>query len=331
MFDRLMAWLARHPNALPERMVRGGFLAAADVTWALHIGSVRQLERNLAHVLSWRDGTDPDRRTLRKLSRKGMRSYFTYFSEAMTVGARSKEQLLARIHGSGDGFEAIKHQAGSEGTGSAPIAMGHQGNWDYDGFWAQFDVAPVTTVAEKLANREMLDAFVSIREHLGMTIFLTGTPKLTERLEEALRTPHTLVPLLADRDLSRHGEFVNAFGSFIRVARGPAAIAFDTGTPLFVVNTYREKLSGERRRLARTPYGYVCEVSGPIDVERYRSMPREEAIRCICQDWVDIWARGIASHPEDWHMLQPIFLEDLDMERLKDVPEELRAQATMSR
>lgn len=43
----------------------------------------------------------------------------------------------------------------------------------------------------------MLDAFVSIREHLGMTIFLTGTPKLTERLEEALRTPHTLVPLLA--------------------------------------------------------------------------------------------------------------------------------------
>lgn len=209
--------------------------------------------------------------------------------------------------------------------------MGHQGNWDYDGFWAQFDVAPVTTVAEKLANREMLDAFVSIREHLGMTIFLTGTPKLTERLEEALRTPHTLVPLLADRDLSRHGEFVNAFGSFIRVARGPAAIAFDTGTPLFVVNTYREKLSGERRRLARTPYGYVCEVSGPIDVERYRSMPREEAIRCICQDWVDIWARGIAAHPEDWHMLQPIFLEDLDMERLKDVPEELRAQATMSR
>lgn len=199
-----MAWLARHPNALPERMVRGGFLAAADVTWALHIGSVRQLERNLAHVLSWRDGTDPDRRTLRKLSRKGMRSYFTYFSEAMTVGARSKEQLLARIHGSGDGFEAIKHQAGSEGTGSAPIAMGHQGNWDYDGFWAQFDVAPVTTVAEKLANREMLDAFVSIREHLGMTIFLTGTPKLTERLEEALRTPHTLVPLLADRDLSGH-------------------------------------------------------------------------------------------------------------------------------
>lgn len=85
---------------------------------------------------------------------------------------------------------------GFEGTGSAPIAMGHQGNWDYDGFWAQFDVAPVTTVAEKLANREMLDAFVSIREHLGMTIFLTGTPKLTERLEEALRTPHTLVPLL---------------------------------------------------------------------------------------------------------------------------------------
>lgn len=49
------------------------------------------------------------------------------------------------------------------------------------------------------------------------------------------------------------------------------------------------------------------------------------------KDWVDIWARGIAAHPEDWHMLQPIFLEDLDVERLKGVPEELRAQAATSR
>ena len=28
--------------------------------------------------------------------------------------------------------------APGQGDRSAPIAMGHQGNWDYDGFWARY-------------------------------------------------------------------------------------------------------------------------------------------------------------------------------------------------
>ena len=327
-----MAWVARHPHAIPERIVRGAFLAGADIAWLAHVGSVRQLERTLEHVLAWSSDDDVDARTLRRrarrLSRRGMRSYFTYFSEALTVGASDRDRLLARIRGSGDGLDSLVALPSPDGgASSAPIAMGHQGNWDYDGFWAQFDVAPVTTVAERLADPDMLDVFVSIRERLGMRILLTGTPHLTERLEEALGEPHVLVPLLADRDLSRHGEFVEAFGSTIRVARGPATLAYDTGLPLYVVNTYRERLSGERRRAAGTPYGYVCEVSGPVDIDEYRELGREEAIRAISQAWVDVWARGIAAHPEDWHMLQPIFLEDLDLSRLKDVPASLFASA----
>lgn len=336
----VMAWVANHPRVLPERVVRGAFLAAADIAWLLRVGSVRQLERNLRHVLTWSardaaatvDGNAPaapvGRRTLRRISRQGMRSYFTYFSEALTVGASDRERLLARIRGAGDGLDSLIAFTSPDGANSsAPIAMGHQGNWDYDGFWAQFDVAPVTTVAERLADQEMLDAFVSIRERLGMRILLTGTPHLTERLEEALGKPHVLVPLLADRDLSRHGEFVEAFGSTIRVARGPATLAYDTGLPLYVANTYRERLSGARRRAAGTPYGYVCEVSGPVDIDMYRGLEREKAIHAISQAWVDVWARGIAAHPEDWHMLQPIFLEDLDLSRLRDVPESLLAKA----
>ncbi len=49
----MMAWLANHPRVLPERVIRGAFLAAADVAWLLRVGSVRQLERNLSHVLTW--------------------------------------------------------------------------------------------------------------------------------------------------------------------------------------------------------------------------------------------------------------------------------------
>ncbi|KFI62978.1 phosphatidylinositol mannoside acyltransferase [Bifidobacterium cuniculi] len=330
MTNGLMPWVASHAHLVPEPLVRAGFLAAADVAWLLRVGSVRQLERNLAHVLAWRDaqctGGEADvdvisRRRLRAMSRRGMRSYFTYFSEALTVKGRTREQLTARIRGTGDGLASLKAQTGH---GSAPVAMGHQGNWDYDGFWARLEVAPVTTVAERLADERTLRMFVDIRESLGINILLTGTPHLTERLEEALGRPHTVVPLLADRDLGRNGEFVDAFGSTIRVARGPATLAYDTGLPLYVANTYRERLHGERRKRAGSAHGYVCRISGPLDIDRFRGLEREAGIHAITQAWVDTWARGIADAPQDWHMLQPLFLADLDLSRLHAVPEEVR-------
>ncbi|MEJ5922106.1 phosphatidylinositol mannoside acyltransferase [Bifidobacterium thermophilum] len=330
MLDRILVFIARHAGILPERLVRGVFLFAADIAWLLHAGGVKQLERNLAHVLgisSYRGHRSPklaleERRRLRHVSHQAMRSYFTYFSEAMTVGGRSDECLTARVRGEGPGCERIIETTRVQ-DGSAPIAMGHQGNWDYAGYWAHHDVAPVTTVAERLGNKELLDTFVDIRRSLGISILLTGQHGLVARLEDALGEPHVLVPLLADRDLSRHGEFVHAFGSMIRVARGPATLAYDTGLPLYVVNMYRERLHGERRKKAGTAYGYVCRVSAPIDISRFAGLPREQAIHDISQAWVDVWASGIAEHPQDWHMLQPIFIEDLDLSRLKDVPDEV--------
>lgn len=106
----MMAWLANHPRVLPERLIRGAFLAAADIAWLLRVGSVRQLERNLSHVLAWSAsqpeaaGVQPapvDAKALRRMSHRGMRSYFTYFSEALTVGrgasASSKPVSVAQV------------------------------------------------------------------------------------------------------------------------------------------------------------------------------------------------------------------------------------------
>lgn len=331
MPDRLLLDVARSADRIPEAVLRGFFVCAADIAWAFRMGGVRQLERNLMHVFAseMRQSHEPIdnrklRRRVRRCSRQGMRSYFAYFCEAMTGGARSEQQLRARIRGMGGGFDSIADNA-RQGASSL-IAMGHQGNWDYAGYWAQFEVAPVVTVAERLANAELLRTFVEIRERLGMRILLTGQHDLTDRLRNALQDSTVVVPLLADRDLSRHGIFVHAFDSTIRVARGPAALAYDTGNPLYVVNLYREKLSGQRKKQAGAPYGYVCDISGPVDVHKFREMPRQEALQAISQAWVDLWARGIAAHPQDWHMLQPLFLEDLDRSRLHDVPDGLRSR-----
>ncbi|WEV52259.1 phosphatidylinositol mannoside acyltransferase [Bifidobacterium sp. ESL0704] len=324
MFDNFLVFLAKHPRIIPEPLLRGLFLCAADICWLLHIGGVQQLERNLRHVLESRDGS-VSQTMLRKTSHKGMRSYFTYFAEAMTVGGQSDERLLARARPIGPGLPICKELV-HDNPGSAPMAISHQGNWDYEGFLAADVIAPVTVTAERLKNQKLLDVFIEIRKRMDITVLLTGQPHLIEKLEGALAKPHVLVPLLADRDLSRYGEFVHAFGSTIRVARGPATLALDTGKPLFVVNMFRERLHGEARRKAGIGYGYVVDLSAPIDVAQFRGLPREEAIHAISQAWVDVWSRDIAAHPEDWHMLQPIFIEDLDMSRLKDVPDDVLAE-----
>ncbi|MCI1798335.1 MAG: phosphatidylinositol mannoside acyltransferase [Bifidobacterium tibiigranuli] len=348
MLDRVLIAIARNARFIPESLLRGLFACAADICWLFGVGGVRQLERNLRHVLGaagtdnagisnagtgtsqsgdvhQAGGTTVSRRRLRQVSRRGMRAYFAYFSEAMTVGARSEQQLRARVRGDGPGLQGLIAYV-HDSTGSAPLALGHQGNWDYAGFWAHHALAPVTAVAERLGNQKLLDTFVHIRESLGMRIVLTGQKGITAQLREQLTKPNVVVALLADRDLSRHGEFVTAFGSTIRVARGPATLALDTGLPLYAVNVFRERLHGDQRRKAKSRYGYVCWFEKPIDIDRYRSLPREEAIRAISQAWVDVWAAQITRHPEDWHMLQPIFLEDLDLSRLSDVPDDILAK-----
>ncbi|MDF7641650.1 phosphatidylinositol mannoside acyltransferase [Bifidobacterium sp. ESL0784] len=324
MFDNFLVFLAKHPRIIPEPLLRGLFLFAANVCWLFHIGGVKQLERNLRHVLESGDGTVSGK-VVRKASLRGMRSYFTYFAEAMTVGGKSDEQLLARGRIIGPGLALCKELV-HDNPGSAPMAISHQGNWDYEGFLAANFLAPVTVTAERLKNQKLLNTFIEIRKRMDITVLLTGQPHLIEKLEDALAKPHVLVPLLADRDLSRHGEFVHAFGSTIRVARGPATLALDTGKPLFVVNMFRERLHGEARRKAGIRYGYVIDISAPVDIDHLRHLPREEAIHAISQAWVDVWSRDILAHPEDWHMLQPIFIEDLDMSRLKDVPDEVMAE-----
>ncbi|RSX56050.1 lauroyl acyltransferase [Bifidobacterium dolichotidis] len=322
--DEIMVWVAQHAKRLPESLVHAVFNCAADVAWMLHGSSVRQLERNLQHVLNSDGGTQKstiNRSTLRKISHQAMRSYFSYFAEAMTVGGRTQEQLQARVRACGSGLEELTSWCKEQGS-SAPIAMGHQGNWDYAGLWGSEHVAPVVTVAEKLSNEQLLQVFTSIREQLGIHILLQGSGHVTQQLTDQLQQSSCIVPLLADRDLGRHGEFVEAFGSVIRVARGPAVLALETGLPLYVVNMHRERISGAERRRAHSHWRYVLEVSGPVQVNAdLASMDKAQAIHELTQAWVDVWSQAIRRSPADWHMMQPIFLEDLDMTRLSNVPD----------
>jgi len=297
------AW--RLGGHLPGPVLRFAGTLAADVTWQLRRGGVDQLEKNLARVRP-----ELDARALRRLSRAAMRSYMRYFGEAFSLSTWSQDRIRARVRTVGrehvDRHLAEGHQV--------ILALGHCGNWDLAGAWAERDLAHVTTVAERLEPEELFQEFLRFREGIGMRIIaLAGGGDVFRELVRTARTGPGVLPLLADRDLTARGVEVDLFGHRARVAAGPAALAVTTGAPLVTTFIHYERLRGRARRAAGSPWGLVIEFSSAVAVPD--GVPRAERVRAMTQAWVDELAAGIHRRPQDWHMLQKVFVEDLDPER----------------
>jgi len=297
------AW--RNAHRLPGPVLRGLGNVGADVAWWRRGSGVRRLEANLARVRP-----ELDARAVRRLSRAAMRSYVRYFGEAFALSGSTGEQIDARVR-----TIDLDHVLETTREGKVTVlALGHLGNWDLAGAWATRNVATVTTVAERLEPPEVFEEFLRFRTGLGLQILPLGDGDVFRRLVRVARGPEPgIIPLLADRDLTHSGVEVDLFGRRARVAAGPAALALTTGAPLVTTIITYERLRGERRRRAGTPWGLVIEFVPiePVGDE----VPRAERTRVLTQRWVDALATGIARHPEDWHMLQRVFVEDLDPQR----------------
>ena len=94
---------------------------------------------------------------------------------------------------------------------------------------------------------------------------------------------------------------------------GPAALAVTTGAPLVTTVIYYERLRGAQRRAAGSPWGIVIQFNKAIEMPA--DLPRADRVRALTQAWVDEFAAGVRQRPQDWHMLQKVFVEDLDPER----------------
>ena len=290
---------------LPGPVLRTLCDAAADLAWARRTGGVRQLEKNLSRVRP-----ELDARELRRLGRLGMRSYMRYFGEAFALATMTQERVDARVRVVG--IENVREH--TDNDRAIVLAVGHTGNWDLAGAWCSREIAPVTTVAERLKPEELFQEFVTFRASIGITILaLTGGGDVFRGLVRAARDGARILPLLADRDLTSKGLEVDLFGHRARVAAGPAALAVTTGAPLVTTVIYYERLRGAQRRAAGSPWGIVIQfnkaIEMPVDV------PRADRVRAMTQAWVDEFAAGVRQRPQDWHMLQKVFVEDLDPER----------------
>ncbi|SIR00155.1 phosphatidylinositol mannoside acyltransferase [Micromonospora avicenniae] len=280
----------RFVRALPRPVVAAAFRAGADRAARKGGAGTSQLRANLRRVV----GPELPDAELDDLVRRGMRSYARYWMEAFRLPSLSREQILAAFHL--DGAEQLAADVAA-GTG-AVIALPHAGNWDAAGAWVAANGWPITTVAERLESDGVYGRFLAFRRSLGMEILPNrgGERPAFDVLVDRLRAG-AVVPLLADRDLSARGVEVDFFGGRTRMPAGPALLALRTGAPLYVASLWYEP---DRARAA---------LVGPIAVPGAEEGPLDQRVRTLTQRVADEFAVGIARHPEDWHMLQRMWLD----------------------
>jgi phosphatidylinositol dimannoside acyltransferase len=303
---RLYTFAWRHAPKVPEPVLRAAFTVVADVTWLRRTEGVRRLEANYARVRP-----DLDAPELRRLARAGMRSYMRYFREAFTLQGATPEQITARVRV--DGYENVAGPV-ADGQGVS-LALAHLGNWDLAGAYATPHIAPVLTVAERLKPEELFVEFVEFRRSIGIEVLPLGDSDVFRNLVRGATGGNRLVPLLADRDLTSSGVEVDLCGHRARVAAGPAALAVAAKVPLVPVGITYERLTGERRRAAGTAWGIVIRFYPAVPVPDDSGLRRQERVVRMTQGWVDAVARTLQESTQDWHMLQRVFVDDLDAER----------------
>jgi lauroyl/myristoyl acyltransferase len=284
---------------VPESWARWGFDTVTGIAWRRQGHGVQTLENNLLRVL----GPQATGKELRKLSRAGMRSYGRYWMEVFRLPTISAEQIQRDMVVNSDADEALADAAAGKGV---IFALPHMGNWEVAGAFCVGRGVPFTTVAERLKPESVFDMFVAFRESLGMEVLpLTGGPNVFGTLAQRLRKGG-LVCLLCDRDLTESGVEVEFFGERARMAAGPAALAAQTGASLRAVTLWF------------TEDGWEAHVSPDIPVPAAGT--RKEKAAVMTQQLASAFEKGIADHPQDWHMLQRVFTSDLDPARRPPSP-----------
>ncbi|EWT05881.1 lipid A biosynthesis acyltransferase [Intrasporangium chromatireducens Q5-1] len=286
-------------RAMPERAAYGLFERIADAAVLRGGKGVERLRSNYARV---RPELTPDE--LDDLVHDGMRSYMRYYCEAFRLPSLRPGQIDRAATVSG--YEPLRDTCRAGGTAIAFV--GHLGNFDMAAAWSARNLAPVTTVAERLKPEEVFQDFVAFRNSIQMDIIpLEGAENPFHELLRTAKRGGRLIALASDRDLTANGVEVDLLGHRARMAKGPALLALMTDSPLYAARVHYEKAPpGEGLGGYRT----VVELS-PRLMPRVDGSTAEQA-QDLVQQCADHLAATIRTHTSSWHMLQRVFVEDLD-------------------
>ena len=273
---RLLRWL-------PENFVYRTAYKISDLLTKRNGASVQRLRSNLARTQPSITSLDLD-----LLVYRGMRSAIRYWCDTFRLPDWSLERIQNTVTTTN---EYLLLDAIAAGTG-AIVTLPHVGNYDHAAAYFCGKGARLVTVAEHLKPEALFKKFMAYRAAFGMEALpLDGRviPTLALRLRAGC-----VVALAADRDLSRSGINVNFFGGPARMPAGPAILALKTQSPLLYA------------MVSYTQAGIHIDFE-KVPIPTYGS--ESEKIAAIIQSSADLFAKGIAAHPQDWHMMQRIWVD----------------------
>jgi KDO2-lipid IV(A) lauroyltransferase len=281
---------------MPESWAVSAFGFVGDIAWRRQGPRVRVLEGNLRRVL----GPGATGQDLRAASRASMQSYARYWLEIFRLPVMSTDRLVEGTVASGEVDTLLSHLAAGRGV---VVPLPHMGNWDQAGAWIIAQGAgSFTTVMERLDPESVYERFVAFREAIGMEVLpATGGLSPFGVLAQRLRAGK-MVALPSDRDVAGGGIEVEFFGETALMMGGSAALAVQTGAALMPATLWYE---GDR-------WGIHVYEEIPVP----ESGDRWQKAAAMTQEVARVFEDGIRKHPADWHMLQRVFVGDLDPDRL---------------
>lgn len=283
---------------VPARLAFAGFDVAARLAYRRGGAGVRQLRRNYVRLRPELSG-----RVLERAVRDGVRSYLRYWCELFRLPSMTAAEVRNAVRVVDEHLFTAARRASRTHHRGVALFLGHMGNWDLAGRWAQLTGAQVVTVAERLEPAGVFEAFMTARRRLGMRVHpLAGGGVLTTLAGEMAEP--VVVPLLADRDLTDGGITVGFPGGPVPMAAGPAALALRTGADLMPVTMHYERVP---RRTCPSGFRTVLTFHPPVSAPGGRTRERARAMTQQCADAV---AAEITAHTADWHMMQPFWPDD---------------------
>ncbi len=300
--ERATVWAFRAGWSLvrrvPARVAYAAFDLVAEVTRRRGGRGVQRLRANYATVRP-----ELDTAALERLVAAGLRSYLRYWCDVFRLPDRTPAEIRRGVRVVGDGPVRTELAGGR----ALVCFLGHLGNWDTAGAWGCLELGPVTTVVERLRPEELFDEFLAFRQGLGITVHpLTDGGDVFGALLRAASGGPQIIPLLADRDLTRRGIEVELCGSRARVAAGPAALALAAKAALFPVMLHSEPVP---RRVHPSGRRVVIAFGDPV-ADPGTGTARERAAT-MTQACADVLGAAVRAHTQDWHMMQRVFVHDL--------------------
>lgn len=294
MRDSFVAWAYivawKLLRAIPEKLAYALFNRGARWLVKRDGKSVQRLRKNLFRVRP--ELSDPQ---MKILLEEAMASYLRYWCDTFRFPNWDSQRINSTVTVTREELllDGIKSGRG------VIVALPHAGNWDHAGAYFCLKGIHLVTVAERLKPERLFNEFLRYRQAMGMEVLPLDSRSIVT-LAQRLREGH-LIALVADRDLSKSGIDVQFFGKPARMPAGPAVLALKTEAVFLTAF------------VNYTSQGIHITFDQILIPE---SGTQEEKVSALVQKSADNFERGISQHPQDWHMLQRIWIDDDFKERV---------------